>query len=185
MPVTAIITVRCERVSYAKNRYYFCEITVHWNVARATVTVMDEKLLAAQRRELLVKAIDRLTQGDRSAFGRRLGFKDGAFIRQMLSGARVVSDKTVRLIEAVPGMQGWFSQASGSEPPPLAPLPLTELSPTDIASRYHVAPKSAQRIVELALRQPQEPVPSWATPALLSVLAASLLLADDDNQTKS
>jgi len=52
---------------------------MHRNVARATVTVMNEKLLAAQRRELLVKAIDRLTQGDRSAFGRRLGFKDGVF----------------------------------------------------------------------------------------------------------
>lgn len=157
---------------------------MHKTVARATVTDMNEKLLAAQRRELLVKAIDRLTQGDRSAFGRRLGFKDGAFIRQMLSGARVVSDKTVRLIEAVPGMQGWFSQASGSEPPPLAPLPVTQISPSDIASRYQVASKPAQRIVELALRQPHEEVPSWATPALLSVLAASLLLADDDNQTQ-
>lgn len=158
---------------------------MHRNVARATVTVMNEKLLAAQRRELLVKAIDRLTQGDRSAFGRRLGFKDGAFIRQMLSGARVVSDKTVRLIEAVPGMQGWFSQASGSEPPPLAPLPVTQINPSDIASRYQVASKPAQRIVELALRQLHEPIPSWATPALLSVLAASLLLADDDNQNQS
>jgi len=40
---------------------------------------MNEKLLAAQRRELLVKAIDRLTQGDRSAFGRRLGFTWGFY----------------------------------------------------------------------------------------------------------
>ena len=146
---------------------------------------MDEKLLAAQRRELLVKAIDRLTQGDRSAFGRRLGFKDGAFIRQMLSGARVVSDKTVRLIEAVPGMHGWFSQADGTQPPPLAPLPLTEISPTDIASRYQVAPASAQRIIELVLRQPQEEATPWATPALLSILAAGLLLADESDQNDS
>ncbi len=146
---------------------------------------MNEKLLAAQRRELLVKAIDRLTQGDRSAFGRRLGFKDGAFIRQMLSGARVVSDKTVRLIEAVPGMQGWFSQANGSEPPPLAPLPVTKISPSDIASRYHVAPTAAQRIIELVLRQPQEVLPSWATPALLSIVAAGLLLAEESDQNQS
>jgi len=168
-----------------KNRDDFHKTTHQSSVARATVTVMNEKLLATQRRELLVKAIDRLTQGDRSAFGRRLGFKDGAFIRQMLSGSRVVSDKTVRLIEGIPGMQGWFSQSDGAQPPPLAPLPLTEISPTDIASRYHVGSKSAQRIVELTLRQPHEPVPSWATPALLSILAASLLLANDDDQNQS
>lgn len=140
---------------------------------------MDEDLLAEQRRELLSKAIDRLTQGDRSAFGRRLGFKDGAFIRQMLNGSRAVSEKTVRLIESIPGMHGWFTQAEGDQPPSLAPLPIPEIAPGDIASRYHNAPTSVQRIVELVLRQPNEPVPTWATPSLLALVTTGLVLAQD------
>ena len=143
---------------------------------------MDEALLAEQRRELLSKAIDRLTQGDRSAFGRRLGFKDGAFIRQMLNGSRVVSEKTVRLVESIPGMHGWFTQAEGTQPPALSPLPIPNVVPSDIASRYHVASISAQRIVELVLRQPNEPVPPWATPALLSLVTAGLALAQEIDQ---
>lgn len=143
---------------------------------------MDESLIAKQRRELLSKAIDRLTQGDRSAFGRRLGFKDGAFIRQMLNGSRAVSEKTIRLVESVPGMQGWFTQAEGSQPPALSPLPVPSIAPSDIASRYHLASISAQRIVELVLRQPNEPVPPWATPALLSLVTAGLALAQETAQ---
>ena len=143
---------------------------------------MHEDLIATQRRELLIKAIDRLTGGDRTAFGRRLGMKDGAYVRQMLSGKRAISEKTIRHIESIPGMRGWFTQADGDQPPPLAPLPVTKVNPSDVASRYHVASVSAQRIVELVLRQPNEAVPSWATPALLSIVAASMLLADDNDK---
>jgi DNA-binding transcriptional regulator YdaS (Cro superfamily) len=143
---------------------------------------MHEDLIATQRRELLIKAIDRLTGGDRTAFGRRLGMKDGAYVRQMLSGKRAISEKTIRHIESIPGMRGWFTQAEGDQPPPLAPLPVTKVNPSDVASRYHVASVSAQRIVELVLRQPNEAVPSWATPALLSIVAASMLLAEDNDK---
>ena len=44
--------------------------------ACATFISMNEAHIAQQRRELLSKAIDHLTHGDRSAFGRRLGFMD-------------------------------------------------------------------------------------------------------------
>ena len=144
---------------------------------------MHEDLIATQRRELLIKAIDRLTGGDRTAFGRRLGMKDGAYVRQMLSGKRAISEKTIRHIESIPGMRGWFTQAEGDQPPPLTPLPVTKVNPSDVASRYHVASVSAQRIVELALRQPNVAVPPWATPALLSIVAASMLLAEDNDKT--
>jgi DNA-binding transcriptional regulator YdaS (Cro superfamily) len=143
---------------------------------------MHEDIIATQRRKLLIKAIDRLTGGDRTAFGRRLGMKDGAYVRQMLSGKRAISEKTIRHIESIPGMRGWFTQAEGDQPPPLAPLPVTKVNPSDVASRYHVASVSAQRIVELVLRQPNEAVPSWATPALLSIVAASMLLAEDNDK---
>lgn len=143
---------------------------------------MHEDIIATQRRELLIKAIDRLTGGDRTAFGRRLGMKDGAYVRQMLSGKRAISEKTIRHVESIPGMRGWFTQAEGNQPPPLAPLPVTKVNPSDVASRYHVASVSAQRIVELVLRQPNEEVPPWATPALLSIVAASMLLAQDNEK---
>jgi len=140
---------------------------------------MKEALIAEQRRELLSKAIDRLTQGDKSAYGRRLGFKDGAFIRQMLSGSRAISEKTIRLIESMPSMAGWFTQTEGSQPPALAPLPVTNIASGHIARRYQAAPASVQRIVELVLSQPNEPVPEWATPSLLSIVSACLILTQD------
>lgn len=143
---------------------------------------MKEALIAEQRRELLSKAIDRLTQGDRTAFGRRLGFKDGAFIRQMLSGSRSVSEKTIRLIESLPGMHGWFTQSDGNPPPVRTPPPIPDTSPYDIASRYHAASSPAQQLVQLIVRQPNEPVPSWATPALLSVVTAGLALIQEIDQ---
>ncbi|MGE4593810.1 MAG: hypothetical protein GX049_00230 [Alcaligenaceae bacterium] len=140
---------------------------------------MNEAHIAQQRRELLSKAIDHLTHGDRSAFGRRLGFKDGAFIRQMLNGSRAVSEKTIRHIESIPGMRGWFTQAEGNEPPTLPPVHVADASPDDIAARYHASSVPMQRLVELVLRQPSEPVPEWATPALLSVVTAGLVLAQE------
>jgi hypothetical protein len=140
---------------------------------------MNEALIAEQRRERLSKAIDHLTQGDRSAFGRRLGFKDGAFIRQMLSGSRAISEKTIRVIESLPGMTGWFTQSEGGQPPTLAPHPVTNIASGHIASRFEAAPASVQRIVEIVLRQPNEPVPAWATPSLLSIVSACLILAQD------
>ena len=58
-----------------------------------------------------------------TAFGRLLGYRDGAFVRQMLSGNRAVSDKTVRAIESLRGMQGWFAgPASAASVPHVAEL---------------------------------------------------------------
>lgn len=140
---------------------------------------MNEALLAQHRRERLSKAIDHLTHGDRSAFGRRLGFKDGAFIRQMLNGSRAVSEKTIRHIESINGMQGWFSLPEDDLPQKPATPEFTSASSHDMASRYHVAAPAVQRLVELVLREPNEPVPAWATPALLSVVTAGLVLAQE------
>ncbi len=76
---------------------------------------MDETALQLYRRQRLDEAINHLTAGNVTAFGRLLGYRDGAFVRQMLSGSRAVSDKTVRAIETLRGMRAWF-QTDG-EPP--------------------------------------------------------------------
>ncbi|MDA8456023.1 S24 family peptidase [Acidovorax sp. GBBC 3334] len=69
---------------------------------------MDETALQLYRRQRLEQAVGHLTEGNVTAFGRVLGYRDGAFVRQMLSGSRAVSDKTVRAIEGLRGMRQWF-----------------------------------------------------------------------------
>lgn len=63
----------------------------------------------------LKAAIDKLCDGNANEFGRRLGYKDGAFIRQMIAGNRPITEKTVIAIEALPGLRGWFSQPNFDE----------------------------------------------------------------------
>lgn len=46
-------------------------------------------------------------KGGKAALGRALGYKNGAFVGQMLSGMRPVSEKTVEAIEAMHGFAGW------------------------------------------------------------------------------
>lgn len=78
---------------------------------------MNDLELNELRIALLKAAIGQVSDGNVSAFGRRLGYKDGAFVRQMLSGARPVTEKTIRSVEFLPGMKGWFSSASATTPP--------------------------------------------------------------------
>ncbi|WP_106856076.1 S24 family peptidase [Caballeronia novacaledonica] len=78
---------------------------------------MNDLELNNLRVSLLKAAIDRVSEGNISEFGRRLGYKDGAFVRQMLNGSRVVSEKTIRAVEAIPGLRGWFNSASVSAAP--------------------------------------------------------------------
>jgi SOS-response transcriptional repressor LexA len=77
---------------------------------------MNEIELGRLRVELLRAAIKKTTtctkarpDGNQTEFGKLLGYKDGAHVRQMLSGERPVSEKTIRLIEDLPGMAGWFT----------------------------------------------------------------------------
>src|SRR3546814_8788590 len=76
---------------------------------------MDDSDLSTFRTERLQEAIVRVSSGNKTAFGRKLGFKDGAFIRQMLNGERAITEKTVRAIESLQGMKGWRSEEHTSE----------------------------------------------------------------------
>ena len=70
---------------------------------------MNEIKLTEHRIQRLKDAIDHVSNGNKSDFGRKLYMKDGAFIRQMLAGTRPITEKTIRSIEAFHGMDGWFS----------------------------------------------------------------------------
>src|SRR3546814_14882674 len=60
----------------------------------ASVVPMDDSDLSTFRTERLQEAIVRVSSGNKTAFGRKLGFTAGAFIRQMHNGERAITDKT-------------------------------------------------------------------------------------------
>lgn len=70
---------------------------------------MKESDINAHRISRLEAAVDHVSNGNRTAFGKRLGYSDGAFVRQMLSGLRPITEKTIRAVEALPNMRDWFS----------------------------------------------------------------------------
>lgn len=141
---------------------------------------MNELDLWDFRRKRLLEAIDHLCQGDRTAFARRLGYRDGAFIRQMLSGTRNISERTVHRIERLPGMRGWFdwnvenTRSQDSE----TIKDFHNKRAAVVAERYVCANQAAQRVVDLVLRGANEPAPVWATRALVSAVETALAIAE-------
>lgn len=97
-----------------------------------TVPGMDEAELILWRIERLQAAIDHLDQGNKSAFARRFGYLDGAFIRQMLSGKRPISDKFIRRIQELRGMEGWFDGPAYARLGPMEAQIMAELRDRDV-----------------------------------------------------
>lgn len=93
---------------------------------------MNELEIQRWRIKRLEEAIEKVADGNKTEFGRRLGYKDGAFIRQLVGGARPVREKTVLAIEALPGMRGWFSRHAGDN---AAQSPIQNVEPADLGSR--------------------------------------------------
>lgn len=59
----------------------------------------------------LQAAIDDLDDGNVNAFARRLGLRDGSYIRQLLRGARPINEKVIfKIEEAIPQLNGWFDR---------------------------------------------------------------------------
>lgn len=77
---------------------------------------MDEAELILWRIERLQAAIDRLDEGNLNSFGRRMGWKDGSYVGQMLRGARAISEKFIRRFETDTGLTGWFDPEVGRSP---------------------------------------------------------------------
>jgi glucuronate isomerase len=66
------------------------------------------------RRDRLQALVDKF--GGKAELGRKLGYKDGAFVGQMLTQLRPISEKTVQQVERLPGCRGWFSQEPAGGP---------------------------------------------------------------------
>lgn len=59
------------------------------------------------RRQRLNALADKML--GKAALGRALGYRDGAYVGQMISGLRPITEKTIAAAEALPGARGWFS----------------------------------------------------------------------------
>lgn len=65
-------------------------------------------------------------KGGNASLGRLLGFNDGAYIGQMISGHRPITEKLIEKVHALHGLSGWFVRdpivtvltAQESSPPP-------------------------------------------------------------------
>jgi len=69
---------------------------------------MKNEAVNEQRRLLLESAARKV--GGRAALGRRLGYKDGAFVGQMISGHRPITEKTIEAVQSLTELRGWFDK---------------------------------------------------------------------------
>ncbi|MCR6477545.1 CI-like repressor protein [Variovorax phage VarioGold] len=75
---------------------------------------MDMDDLTLWRRERLQALAQKL--GGNAALGRRLGYKDGAFVGQMIKGVRPITEKTIAAVHEMHEARDWFSKSvSGGE----------------------------------------------------------------------
>jgi len=81
-------------------------------VANATVQFMNDAGVQAWRKERLRALAEKF--GGKAELGRKLGHRDGAYVGQMLSGDRPITEKLILKVEALPGYRGWFSQDASS-----------------------------------------------------------------------
>lgn len=67
------------------------------------------------RRERLRALAEHVDFGGKAGLGRALGYKDGAFVGQMLNGLRPITEKTVAAVHALRGgkFRGWFERSEG------------------------------------------------------------------------
>ena len=84
-------------------------------VAKATsstcyVQEMNKEELRAWRIERLEAAVREVAGNNVTAFGKKIGLKDGAYVRQLIAGTRPVSENVIDRVESLPGMRGWFSR---------------------------------------------------------------------------
>lgn len=111
--MTAVKDMRAGPCRHSSSNRYQLQVA---NARRAPATFpgMETDDLTAYRIDRLEAAIKKVAHGNKSDFGRKLGYKDGAFIRQMLAGKRPITEKTILQIEGLHGMANWFAPAQAA-----------------------------------------------------------------------
>lgn len=144
-PMVAFATDNASSVCYVSERY---------------APAMSAEQVQKHRRKRLEEAVG--VAGGKAPLGRLLGYKDGAFVGQMLRGERPVTEDTVHKLESKPGFRSWFGASKENTfvgeadanyaPSAGAPLTLAQavaflgsaLSVADEATRTAVAPLLAR-----------------------------------------
>lgn len=111
---------------------------------------MDLDELAEWRRQRLEALAGK--RGGNASLGRELGYKDGAFVGQMIKGLRPITEKTIERAEALPGCAGWFVKPEGTrvvvpmdmdDHPELTRIRSVKLRLTGGISGYGIEPEEA------------------------------------------
>ena len=112
------------------------------------------------RRRRLVELRDGPFEGNATALGEFLGYKDGAFVRQMISGHRDISEKTVAKITSRHEYRNWLSgqpnigsqAATGSSPFATRPTPESWPFSPDLLQQVLALDEAGRQQAEGALR---------------------------------
>lgn len=60
-------------------------------------------------RERLIEAVDKECGGNADAFGRKLGYTNGGYIREIIRNVKPVRESLIDRVHGLPGYEGWFS----------------------------------------------------------------------------
>ncbi len=93
---------------------------------------MNESEIQVKRIERLAAMVER--EGGKAAAGRKLGYRDGAFVGQMLRGERPITEKTVLAVHGLSGYAGWFNGENSSAGLPSASEPIPAPAPHEAPS---------------------------------------------------
>lgn len=83
--------------------------------ADATLLEMQQQKIQEWRRKRLASLAEKT--GGKAELGRKLGFKDGAFVGQMIRGDRPITEKTILAVHAMPGYANWFDYSPAAQSP--------------------------------------------------------------------
>lgn len=70
---------------------------------------MDLPELLEYRKQRLQALVELRYEDNKAALGHAMGFKDGAYISQMLNGRRPITEKAIEKFELLPGAANWFA----------------------------------------------------------------------------
>lgn len=92
----------------------------------------DDLTLDEWRAQRLQEAVNELDGGNKTRFGKRLGYEDGSYIRQMIQLKRPITEKFILMFEAQTNRPGWFDRPAGGEAGSLEQQIRIELSIRDV-----------------------------------------------------
>lgn len=160
---------------------------------------MNRQALIDYRKERLQALVDQKFDGSKAALGRALGYKDGAFVGQMLRGERPISEKTVDQVHGLTVGKDWFTgpvtHPAAQEPPAAyhvhSPDQAIESMGKRLAMMEAPVRERASSLMANWARDPDGPWAAWLGELFSSELPGSsvrertLVIKSQDHVTRS